>query len=172
MEYRIRSRTVSGFLMEAAGFKWTACAPPPRLFWRRRAKQRGGKRNRARRGIGGRAAHVRPLAPNTKRVVTGGSGGGTQKRKPPPRKPGAPQQLCKPLCGAPPKGAGRAGLRYVGNGPEEGWGERERGKGTIGALPPFATPRSFGEGTAAGKTEKDHKISSHTSYPGIVYCIR
>ena len=37
-----------------------------------------------------------------------------------------------------PNGAGRAGLRYVGNVPEEGWGERERGKGTIGALPPFA----------------------------------
>jgi len=31
-------------------------------------------------------------------------------------------------------------LQYVGNGPEEGWGERERGKGTIGALIPFANP--------------------------------
>ena len=37
-------------------------------------------------------------------------------------------------------------MQYVGNGPEEGWGERERGKGTIGALPPFADPRTLPEG--------------------------
>ncbi|RKJ77189.1 hypothetical protein D7X33_12570 [Butyricicoccus sp. 1XD8-22] len=83
----------------------------------------------------------KPLAPETERVVTGGNGGGTQNLKASPH--GSPEHRSSfaSLCAARPGGAGRAGLRYVGNGPEEGWGERERGKGTIGALPPFAKPR-------------------------------
>ncbi|RKJ74796.1 hypothetical protein D7X33_19275 [Butyricicoccus sp. 1XD8-22] len=99
---------------------------PAAPFWRRRAKGRSDQGKGARRAIGGRGSARRPLAPETERVVTGGDGGGTQNRKPPPREPGAPQPLCKPLCGAPRKGRD---VQACGT-PETAWrrdGESARG---------------------------------------------
>ncbi len=109
---------------------------PPRLFWRRRAKQRSQSRNGARRETGGRGSEGSPLEPETERVVTGGNGGGTQNLKPPPRKPGAPQRLCKPLCGAPRRG-GTCRLAARRQRPGGGMGRVREGEGNHRCPSPF-----------------------------------
>ena len=109
---------------------------PPRLFWRRRAKRRSGKGKGARRVIGGRGSAGSPPAPNTKRVVTSGVGGSTQNKKPPPRKPGTPQPLCKPLCGAPQRG-GTCRLAVRRKRPGGGMGRAREGEGNHRCPSPF-----------------------------------
>ena len=105
--------------------KW--CCAPARFF-QRAGRNSAGSAKQSPPGDRRANCSVRPFPANTERVATGGNGGGRQNIKPPPRKPGAPQPLCKPLCGAPRRG-GTCRLAVRRKRPGGGMGRAREGEG-------------------------------------------